>query len=150
MKDDLNKELDDYYKYRINNTEINTTENNNKPHGKIVIFMFFFMVIIINIMAFCVVNIKENSSKNNSTQHNVCYISIDSEPDQNTSNGYVNILHYKNLDMNKTYNISYSFKSIDENSNVIGDSITHTIEFTPESDEGYIDLNKEENKKEDN
>lgn len=155
MKDDLTKEIEQYYnnkdeQYYNNNEDeqyYNNEEDEQSHNNYLILVLLAFSIIVV--VGLLYIMIKENTgskndklytettilNKTNSSVHN-------SKPQLNYDNTHEfdNVVYYKNLDPTKTYTISYSFVYVDEDNNTTEEESVHTVDFTPKTSDGYVDI----------
>lgn len=147
MKDDLTKELEQYYNNNEDEQYYDNNEDAQSHHNYLILVLLAFAIIVVVGLSY--IMIKENiDSKNdklytettivdkpNSIVHN-------SKPQLNYDNTHEfdNVVYYKNLDPNTTYTISYSFVYVDEDNNTTEEESVHTVDFTPKTSDGYVNI----------
>lgn len=155
MKDDLTKEIEHYYHNKdeqyYNNNEDESYYNNNEDeqsHNNYLILVLLAFSIIV-VVGLSYIMIKENLDnkndklytettildKTNSSVHN-------SKPhlDYDNTHEFNTVVYYENLDPTKTYTISYSFVYTDEDTHTTEEESIHTVDFTPKTCDGYVDV----------
>lgn len=156
MKDDLTKEIEQYYhnkdeQYYDNNEDeqyYNNEEDEQSHNNYLILGLLAFSILVVIGLSY--IMIKENiDSKNdklytettilnktNSSVHN-------SKPplDYDNTHEFDTVVYYENLDPTKTYTISYSFVYTDEDNHTTEEESIHTVDFTPKTRDGYVDSN---------